>query len=279
MIEIIVDNLFQDISKYLMDNCEVELLDDNIEKAIHKIIDDDNSCVDFAKYMDFPVSSVYHKGADIFRILIYYFDQLGYKVKLKSFFDKSSGYPSYNELIFNNPFILTEENFEGMDYLPPFTGWEFTWVKLPDSILTMDSWAFSHCKYLEYVGFSKNLSAPESFSAFCGCWNLKSAEFPNDVKYLIYAFSSCHNLRKVDLPDSVEEIDKDTFVNCSKLNELILPLSLEKIGYGVFSCCSSLTDIKYKGTVRDWLSIKKKSGWNANSSIERVICSDGTIKV
>lgn len=80
-----------------------------------------------------------------------------------------------------------------------------------------------------------------------------SKEIPNDIKGICwYAMSNC-GLSKIELPSPVTAITKNAFN-----------------GY------TGATSITFKGTQAEW-NAAAESGWNTNSSIKQVVCSDGTI--
>ena len=80
-----------------------------------------------------------------------------------------------------------------------------------------------------------------------------SKEIPNDIKGICwYAMSNC-GLSKIELPSTVTAITKNAFN-----------------GY------TGATSITFKGTQAEW-NAAAESGWNTNSSIKQVVCSDGTI--
>ncbi|MCD7809748.1 MAG: leucine-rich repeat domain-containing protein [Erysipelotrichaceae bacterium] len=72
-------------------------------------------------------------------------------------------------------------------------------IILPDSVLTIDDFAFSQCRYLKYVKLSHNLRSIGQ-SAFCGCENLREIYIPENVSYI------------------GDEIDK----NCTQLEAIVV---------------------------------------------------------
>ena len=91
-------------------------------------------------------------------------------------------------------------------------------------------------------------------------------------------FLWCYNLKNVSIPDSVKEIDEHAFEGCKSMTEITLPNSVTSIENGIFYNCSKLTSVTFKGTKEEWNSISKYN-WNAGSSVEKVICTDGEIEI
>ena len=91
---------------------------------------------------------------------------------------------------------------------------------IPNSVTSIDSYAFSGCSSLTSV------TLPDSVMSISG-----------------YAFSNCSSLTSVTLPDSVTYIGDYTFAGCSSLTSVTIPDSVTYIGDGAFRDCSSLTSV------------------------------------
>ena len=73
----------------------------------------------------------------------------------------------------------------------------------------------------------------------------------------------------------------------SHLETLYLPKTITYIGKYVFADLPNITEINFDGTMDEWNAITKDPNWNSNndtsysgeSTIERVICRDGTITI
>ncbi len=70
---------------------------------------------------------------------------------------------------------------------------------LPDSVLSIDSFAFSLCRYLKYITLSKNLRSIGQ-SAFC----------------------SCESLREIYIPESVVNIGDQLCKDCTQLEAIVV---------------------------------------------------------
>lgn len=91
--------------------------------------------------------------------------------------------------------------------------------------------------------------------------------------------SSDTTLKKIKLSNRVEGIGGYTFNFCYALVQVIIPTSVVFIGYQAFSNTPNLTSITYKGTIAQWNNINLDIGWEYNSSITVVHCSDGDISI
>lgn len=100
-------------------------------------------------------------------------------------------------------------------------------VVLPDSVEEIGWDAFSSCRVLEEVVFSRNLK-----------------------RILPNAFNNCSKLKEVVLPESLESIGGCAFNGCSRLEKLVLPEHDLEIGQYVFSDCKSLVDENGYSVVR-----------------------------
>lgn len=100
-------------------------------------------------------------------------------------------------------------------------------VIMPDSVEEIGWDAFSNCKMLEEVVFSRNLK-----------------------RILSNAFAGCTKLHRVALPEGLESIGGCAFNGCSRLEELVLPEHDPEIGQYAFSGCSSLVDENGYSVVR-----------------------------
>lgn len=107
-------------------------------------------------------------------------------------------------------------------------------IGIPDNL-------FANCDRLGGIILPENIEIIGS-GAFSGCRNLKFIVIPNSVKYIDKAaFSRCCNLEIV-LPESLESIEKDTFIGCESYTNLpdsgatvVIPQSVRYIHKDAFS--------------------------------------------
>ena len=115
-------------------------------------------------------------------------------------------------------------------------------VKLPDTIISIGTEAFSLCKSLETVNIPSGVK--EIGGAFRSCEKLTSIVIPEGVEYIYFdTFKDCTSLKNVQLPNGLKMIYDFAFENCSSLTEISIPDSVEELGTGVFAGCTSLQSI------------------------------------
>lgn len=86
-------------------------------------------------------------------------------------------------------------------------------------------------------------------------------------------------IKSAEIKGGVTYVSSHAFVAAS-LDEVKIAKSVTKIGEGAFSYCDSLHQITYKGTKKEWKTVAEKSPkWNYESSVSRVKCTDGIVKV
>ena len=99
-----------------------------------------------------------------------------------------------------------------------------TTVALPESLTSIETYAFYSCSDLATVDFSR-------------CTNLTIID--------MYAFSNCTSLAAVDLSGctNLSSIGQCTFTSCDDLTSMTLPNSLTGIGDEAFYGCSNLEEL------------------------------------
>lgn len=145
-------------------------------------------------------------------------------------------------------------------------------VDIPNSIINIESYAFSGCDNLMYIEIPESVTDIGS-GAFSGCYIAKVNIINNsncdldgltllddEVQGVCIKDSSVIHVRKgvtdVEIPNTVTNIENDAFKNCNNLRKIVLPESLTTIGEGAFYNCSSLESITIPKSVT---SIGKKS--------------------
>ena len=150
-----------------------------------------------------------------------------------------------------------------------------TSVEIPSSVTKIGERAFRGCESLASVEIPSSVTEIGEM-AFKGCSSLASVVIPNSVKQIGYkAFYGCESLASVEIPPSVTIIGIEAFDGCSSLSSVSIPSSVAEIGKQAFYGCESLTSVEFSGTVAQWKSVEKMSGWHYGVPATTVKCSDG----
>ena len=156
---------------------------------------------------------------------------------------------------------------------------------IPNSVTSIDSWAFDGCTSLTSINveesnanyssqdgvlFNKDKTElirypigntrtsyiiPNSVtsigdSAFFGCTSLTSVTIPDSVTSIVdLAFSFCSSLTSVTIPNSVTSIGQIAFGDCESLTSITIPDSVTSIGNYTFNFCTSLTSVTIPNSV------------------------------
>ncbi len=114
---------------------------------------------------------------------------------------------------------------------------------IPDSIITVGSYAFNGCDKLLSVSLPAKLDAIKSY-AFQSCTSLTSFVVPAEVNYLgDGVFKECTALTSVSIPLSIRIIRDNTFYNCKALPAITLPSTIKEIGKQAFYGCMKLNNV------------------------------------
>ena len=125
---------------------------------------------------------------------------------------------------------------------------EATFV-IPDSVISIDYYAFYGCTGLTSVTIPDGVKFIESY-AFCGCTGLTNMTIPDSVISIgASAFSGCTGLMSVTIPDSVTSIESHAFYDCTRLTSVTIPGSVTSIGYYAFCGCTGLTSVTIPDSV------------------------------
>ena len=117
-------------------------------------------------------------------------------------------------------------------------------VYIPDSITSVNMWAFRGCSALKSVRFSENLSQIGDYG-FSECTSLDNVAFPASMTSTSdNSFSNCTSLRNLDLGKSLLVIGPSAFENDSILGSVNIPETVYGLGVGAFKSCVSLPYVK-----------------------------------
>ena len=186
----------------------------------------------------------------------------------------NSDYASENGVLFNKDkteLLIYPQGRQG-DYI------------IPDSVVTIDDYAFKNCAGLTSVFVPASVLEFDN-NVFNGCTVLTSIAvhpenfvftsengilFNKNKSKLLFcpedwqgdyvipdsvveieedAFSECSGLTSIVIPTSVDVIGKWAFSGCTGLTSIIIPNSVTKIGNGAFSSCECLTSINIPDSV------------------------------
>ena len=175
--------------------------------------------------------------------------------------------------------------YQGLNYIPKNFLYDSRIEQfiIPNNITSIGYAAFYYCTSLTSITIPNSVKNIYAFS-FSNCSSLKNIEIPNSVMSISYnTFDSCNSLINVVVGDNVWSIENEAFINCSNLKNIEIPNSVKIIGKGAFSNCSNLKEIIFKGTKEEaiicGIGEKAFKNWREGSSIEKIICTDGIVKL
>ncbi len=160
-----------------------------------------------------------------------------------------------------------------------------TELVIPDTLTTINDYAFYNCEGLTSVTISANITNIGS-NAFWGCDNISSVHISDISKWCAisfetfssnplynnaniilngslvtdlvipdkvtnigdYAFCSCDGLNSVTISESVTSIGTNAFSYCSNLSTVTIGKNLESIGDAAFAECKGLFKINFNAT-------------------------------
>lgn len=127
---------------------------------------------------------------------------------------------------------------------------------VPDSVITIQSGAFSSCSSLKSVTglkFVAQISSSRDSSPFDGCVKLTSIELPITPAYTTVSsglFSDCTGLTGIKIPSNVQRIESYAFAGCKSLASVQFEEGLLSIGAYAFYNCQQLESVKLPSTLQ-----------------------------
>lgn len=171
--------------------------------------------------------------------------------------------------------LILSNRIQKIEY-ETFEGCGITEVNIPQGVLEITEWAFSHNDKLVRVSISetvKNIGA----EAFKGCENLEHVVIPSGVESIgKEAFEECIALEKLHLPSSLKRIEYGAFSGCD-LVSVSIDEGLRYIGAAAFAECSSLESINIPKSVKKIDSrafVGCRSLKEVEVPVSTTICSD-----
>ncbi len=159
-------------------------------------------------------------------------------------------------------------------------------VVIPHSVVEMGNAVFKECDGKNcFSSFTRNLQrlvigngVTKIGDEFCcGCYSLKFVKIGSGVKEIgTSAFESCSSLESILIPDSVERIGENAFYLCRSLETVIIGKGVKEICEGAF-VDTNLKEIKYSGTISEWIAVKRALFWVYPKQKCKVYCKDGVI--
>jgi len=151
-------------------------------------------------------------------------------------------------------------------------------LDIPSGVLVIEEHAFYGCKELKSISIPDTVKVIEA-GAFTECEKLLDVKFSSGLKYIYDLAFAKTAIKEVKLSDGLLGINMYAFSECDELTSVTLPKSLEKIERFVFYGCEKLFEISYEGTMADWAKVNVDVEAFSNSSVTKIVCSDGVIEL
>ncbi|MBQ5327833.1 MAG: leucine-rich repeat protein [Oscillospiraceae bacterium] len=149
------------------------------------------------------------------------------------------------------------------------------YIYFPDSLKTIEPYAFAYCESLWAVTFTPNITRIGD-SAFRSCVSLYRAMFKNpDVILESSVFANCDTMEDITLPANLKEIPNGLFYGSARLAEVEIPKTVTKIGSSAFLDCDSLKTITIPGNVK---TIEQQA-FDYCNKLETVVMEEGVQKI
>ncbi len=121
------------------------------------------------------------------------------------------------------------------------------YVKLPDTVEYVGTYAFEGSENLKRVEYNTNNEINFGMYAFIDCFSLEAVVLPANVtKVPDYIFANCMTLSTV-VALGATEIGRNAFVNCSALDSVHFSDELHTVGAYAFKDCENLRSIGVSG--------------------------------
>ena len=157
-------------------------------------------------------------------------------------------------------------------------------VVIPEGVTEIGGCAFKGCESLASVEIPSSVTEIGA-KAFKGC-NINELSHPlltikNGVAIRDNEVLCCasQSTSVVTIPEDVTKISDYAFSHCESLSSVEIPSSVTVIGACAFECCTSLESVEFGGTVAQWKSVEKMSGWHYGFPATTVKCSDGEARL
>lgn len=155
-------------------------------------------------------------------------------------------------------------------------------IYFPSLYVSIGDYAFSSMPALKEIKFgSGNGVQTLGDYVFKDSTSLSNITFSRNLTTLGRgAFSGATTITSIDFSSTtIKTVGEECFAGCSSLANVTLTTSITSLPARLFKNCSSLTSIIYEGNKNAWNNLSKDSTWSADSSISKIICSDGEINI
>ncbi len=124
-------------------------------------------------------------------------------------------------------------------------------VYIPDTVTSIDGWAFYGCTALVRVEISEGVQEIGPF-AFWGCASLQEIQLPQTlVKLGDVSFSQCVSLKEITLPGSLQTVGDQLFASCPRLQSVELAEGVPCVPYAAFQKCTALMTVALPTTLTE----------------------------
>lgn len=139
--------------------------------------------------------------------------------------ENNSGYSDIDGILFN------KDKSELINY--PAGRAENSYI-IPDSVATIEEFAFCQCSALTSVTIPESVTSLKS-GAFSRCSGLTSIIIPDSVISIgEAAFFVCYGLTSIVIPDTVRSIGAAAFIGCPSVVSVTIPTTVTSIGEKAF---------------------------------------------
>ncbi|MPQ45007.1 leucine-rich repeat protein [Clostridium tarantellae] len=121
------------------------------------------------------------------------------------------------------------------------------YIKIPDSVKTIESRAFTRCYYLKNISLGNSIRSIGSL-AFSRC-GLQDIVFPDSLVAIEAEAFSGSLLENITFTNSISSINSYAFYGCTELKNVVIPNSINNLSSDTFAYCSS--DLKITIGIND----------------------------
>ena len=161
---------------------------------------------------------------------------------------KHIGRYAFERTNFNSQSFYPVELPEGLETIgeSAFRSTNLVKLNVPESVTSIDSYAFAYCASLAEISLPKNLKNLKEYTFF-DCMQLKTIVLPENLEYIgesVFNSSSTGGLEEITFPATLTEIGASAF-RSTQLVKVVLPDNITKLGNSVFSSCRKLEEITF----------------------------------